>query len=163
SLFFLLLRRPPPSSTLFPYTTLFRSDRSAPSRRRDLPARDRPLALTVRAPRPSGRRGSAAVVLGRITRLVSEGDPRVLQIAIARSEEHTSELQSLTNLVCRLLPDKKNYTIGEFTNKDYPGLVPDGTSVDTLAVPAVLAVFNWPQGHDRYRHVARMVEAMVTN
>src|SRR5947199_3238864 len=55
------------------------------------------------------------------------------------------------------------YTIGEFTNKDYPGLVPEGTSVDTIAVPAVLAVFNWPKGHDRYRRVARMVESMFTN
>jgi len=55
------------------------------------------------------------------------------------------------------------YTIGEFTNKDYPGLVPEGASVDTLAVPAVLAVFNWPKGHDRYRRVARMVESMFTN
>jgi uncharacterized protein len=55
------------------------------------------------------------------------------------------------------------YTIGEFTSKDYPGLVPEGTSVDTLAVPAVLAVFNWPKGHDRYRRVARMVESMFTN
>src|SRR5215475_6697527 len=55
------------------------------------------------------------------------------------------------------------YTIGEFTSKDYPGLVPEGTSVDTIAVPAVLAVFNWPKGHDRYRRVSRMVESMFTN
>ena len=55
------------------------------------------------------------------------------------------------------------YTIGEFNSKDYPGLVPEGASVDTLAVPAVLAVFNWPKGHDRYRRVARMVESMFTN
>src|SRR5262250_261909 len=55
------------------------------------------------------------------------------------------------------------YTIGEFNSKDYPGLVPEGTSVDTIAVPAVLAVFNWPKGHDRYRRVARMVESMFTN
>src|SRR5215471_21439727 len=41
------------------------------------------------------------------------------------------------------------YTIGEFTDKDYPALVPEGGRVDTLAVPAVLAVFNWPKGHDR--------------
>jgi len=55
------------------------------------------------------------------------------------------------------------YTLGEFTSKDYPGLIPEGASVDTLAVPAVLAVFNWPKGHDRYRRVARMVESMFTN
>lgn len=55
------------------------------------------------------------------------------------------------------------YTLGEFTSKEYPTLVPEGTSVDTLAVPAVLAVFNWPKGHDRYRRVQRMVESMFTN
>jgi len=54
------------------------------------------------------------------------------------------------------------YTLGEFTNKDYPTLVPEGTTVDTLAVPAVLAVFNWPKGHDRYRKVERFVQSMFT-
>jgi len=54
------------------------------------------------------------------------------------------------------------YTIGEFTDKDYPSLVPEGGRVDTLAVPAVLAVFNWPKGHDRYRRVARFVESMFS-
>ena len=52
------------------------------------------------------------------------------------------------------------YTLGEFTNKDYPTLVPEGTTVDTLSVPAVLAVFNWPKGHDRYRRVARFTEGL---
>src|SRR5215468_10324341 len=54
------------------------------------------------------------------------------------------------------------YTIGEFTDKDYPALVPQGGRVDTLAVPSVLAVFNWPKGNDRYRRVARFVESMFT-
>src|SRR2546426_7678974 len=73
--FFLMIRRPP-RSTLFPYTTLFRSE--APSR------------VTLVA---DGR--SAAVV-----------DVRVLD-RWGRSEEHTSELQSPCNLVCRLLLEKK--------------------------------------------------------
>lgn len=55
------------------------------------------------------------------------------------------------------------YTIGEFTNKDYPTLVPEGTTVDTIAVPAVLAVFNWQKGQDRYRKVARFTESMFNN
>src|SRR5437016_11345696 len=93
--------RPPPTSTLFPYTTLFRSrvDRSPPSqpshdgcaehytgRRRHHP----------RAPTPSriGR-------LPRGKRALAGRGPN------DRSEEHTSELQSLTNLVCRLLLEKK--------------------------------------------------------
>jgi uncharacterized protein len=54
------------------------------------------------------------------------------------------------------------YTLGEFTNKDYPTLVPEGTTVDTLSVPAVLAVFNWPKGHDRYRRVQRFTEGLFT-
>jgi uncharacterized protein len=54
------------------------------------------------------------------------------------------------------------YTLGEFTNKEYPSLVPDGQSVDTLAVPAVLAVFNWPKGTDRYRRVQKFAESLFT-
>jgi TRAP-type uncharacterized transport system substrate-binding protein len=54
------------------------------------------------------------------------------------------------------------YTLGEFTAQDYPGLVPDGQTVDTIAVPSVLAVYNWPKNTDRYRRVARFVEALYT-
>src|SRR5258706_11815163 len=70
-----MIRRPP-RSTLFPYTTLFRSGRRWPATA---------AATTIK----TGSRGFAAV-------------------AHPRSEEHTSELQSLTNLVCRLLLEKKN-------------------------------------------------------
>jgi TRAP-type uncharacterized transport system substrate-binding protein len=52
------------------------------------------------------------------------------------------------------------YTLGEFTSKDYPNLIPEGQRVDTIAVPAVLAVFNWPKGSDRYRRVERFVEQL---
>src|SRR5438270_4875863 len=89
-----MLRRPP-SSTLFPYTTLFRSrlPRRAPgegaasalSYRRIVAARQ---SAAVRAPRRGGS---------------GEGD----RDAEVRSEEHTSELQSQSNLVCRLLLEKK--------------------------------------------------------
>src|SRR5205823_10375281 len=65
--------RPPPRSTLFPYTTLFRSGAGAPAR-------------CARCPVRRGRPGPAAH---------------------RRSEEHTSELQSLAYLVCRLLLEKK--------------------------------------------------------
>src|SRR5256885_4875444 len=78
-----MIRRPP-RSTLFPYTTLFRS-RSGDARR-----------LQGRA---DGRtRGLVTVVLRR---------PRSLSRSRHRSEEHTSELQSPCNLVCRLLLEKK--------------------------------------------------------
>jgi TRAP-type uncharacterized transport system substrate-binding protein len=55
------------------------------------------------------------------------------------------------------------YTLGEFETKDYPSLVAKGQKVDTIAVPAVLAVFNWPRGSDRYRRIERFVERLFTN
>src|SRR5690349_25019907 len=82
--FFLMIRRPP-RSTLFPYTTLFRSSRATPRRRRPRPGR--------------GRRGSPATASGAAR-------PRG-----RRSEEHTSELQSRRDLVCRLLLEKKKKKI----------------------------------------------------
>ena len=54
------------------------------------------------------------------------------------------------------------YTLGELTSQEYPGLVPAGETVDTIAVPSVLAVFNWPKNTDRYRRVQRFVEALYT-
>jgi TRAP transporter TAXI family solute receptor len=51
------------------------------------------------------------------------------------------------------------YTLGELTNKEYPNLVAEGEPVDTIAVPAVLAVYNWQKGNDRYRRVERFTEA----
>src|SRR3712207_7225209 len=83
SFFFLMIRRPP-RSTLFPYTTLFRSDRGCPSTR------------------PAGPRHSRGCP--RRVRCGSRGPVRP---SILRSEEHTSELQSRQYLVCRLLLEKK--------------------------------------------------------
>src|SRR3712207_7351391 len=90
-----MIRRPP-RSTLFPYTTLFRS---ADARGRRL------VVLLVQRPRlrEQLRRGRE---LGRAAEPRArrvQGRPR------ARSEEHTSELQSRQYLVCRLLLEKKNY------------------------------------------------------
>jgi TRAP-type uncharacterized transport system substrate-binding protein len=55
------------------------------------------------------------------------------------------------------------YALGEFTSQEYPTLVPPGQVIDTIAVPAVLAVFNWQKNTDRYRKVERFVEAFFTN
>ena len=52
------------------------------------------------------------------------------------------------------------YTLGEFTAKDYPQLVGQVEVVDTVAVPTVLAVHNWPKGSDRYNRVARFTERL---
>src|SRR5438046_4015012 len=75
-----MLRRPP-RSTLFPYTTLFRSNIAPPS------------PMKILAGLKFQRRNPAAAPSTAAARM--------------RSEEHTSELQSLTNLVCRLLLEKK--------------------------------------------------------
>src|SRR5439155_23138292 len=89
SFFFFLRLRPPPRSTLFPYTTLFRSSFSegpttwSPARRA-LPC----PSTACRCPRTVSRWPTAP----------------------ARSEEHTSELQSRGHLVCRLLLEKKKLT-----------------------------------------------------
>src|SRR2546430_12081444 len=73
-----MIRRPP-RSTLFPYTTLFRSHRA----------------------------GDGRLLHERIVARHGVGDERRPRPARARSEEHTSELQSQSNLVCRLLLEKK--------------------------------------------------------
>jgi TRAP-type uncharacterized transport system substrate-binding protein len=54
------------------------------------------------------------------------------------------------------------YALGEFTPQEYPTLVPPGSVTDTISVPAVLAVFNWPKNTDRFRKVQRFVEAFFT-
>src|SRR4051794_41401489 len=89
-----MIRRPP-RSTLFPYTTLFRS-RSGRSRRLL-----RRRGSGARGPRTTAPRRRGAVVRG----------PR----APLRSEEHTSELQSPVHLVCRLLLEKKKININTTT------------------------------------------------
>src|SRR5690606_40086325 len=93
SLLFLFCIPRPPRSTLFPYTTLFRSSGSTSS-----PSTD-PSGGTASPPSGSGSVGS--------TRAVQPSHPRTGQCPGARSEEHTSELQSRENLVCRLLLEKK--------------------------------------------------------
>jgi TRAP-type uncharacterized transport system substrate-binding protein len=54
------------------------------------------------------------------------------------------------------------YTVGEFTSEEYPTLVPQGEKIDTIAVPAVLAVYNWPKDTDRYRRVQKFTEALFS-
>lgn len=53
----------------------------------------------------------------------------------------------------------ETYLPSQFSHADYPALVPEGAVVDTLAVGAVMAVYNWAPGSDRYRKVARFVDA----
>src|SRR2546430_13121113 len=96
-----MIRRPP-RSTLFPYTTLFRSD----------PARTTPAGAA------GGQRYGADVIVDLLQQydlpyvaLNPGASFRGLHDSqVVRSEEHTSELQSQSNLVCRLLLEKKKHT-----------------------------------------------------
>src|SRR2546429_10015008 len=92
SLFFFLMIRRPPRSTLFPYTTLFRSisvgvGGQTPSRLNDIDPSD-------------------------LERVQIAGGPSANVLYGTRSEEHTSELQSRLHLVCRLLLEKKKKSLG---------------------------------------------------
>src|SRR5260370_26090185 len=100
-----MIRRPP-RSTLFPYTTLFRSKRAPPRRRERRPRR------AVRTPSREGAR---------------------------RSEEHTSELQSHLNLVCRLLLEKKK------KKKTYKDRALDRSEADCAA-----AIWSWRTTTDTF-------------
>src|SRR5437016_8345174 len=92
----------PPRSTLFPYTTLFRSARGGDRGAVDGVLLDRPVELARFRIEAVDRFGVPDEELAGAAGLDDHGG--------ARSEEHTSELQSLTNLVCRLLLEKKNNT-----------------------------------------------------
>src|SRR5688572_31359192 len=90
-----MIRRPP-RSTLFPYTTLFRSDGKIHSRNLENPLAAVQMGLIYVNPEgPDGNPDPIAAA-------------KDIRDTFGRSEEHTSELQSQSNLVCRLLLEKKN-------------------------------------------------------
>src|SRR3712207_8526880 len=97
-----MIRRPP-RSTLFPYTTLFRSSRASPASR----------------PRCSCRAGRWP------SRSPCGSGPTARGLEVSRSEEHTSELQSRQYLVCRLLLEKKNNQVWLTRDPPPPGDVLD--------------------------------------
>src|SRR2546430_11410877 len=99
-----MIRRPP-RSTLFPYTTLFRSCRTA--RCRDRSANRSRARPDGNCHRPHGYAESRPAF--HLRELLREDQ--------TRSEEHTSELQSQSNLVCRLLLEKKNQIVPPLTRR----------------------------------------------
>src|SRR2546430_8903918 len=100
-----MIRRPP-RSTLFPYTTLFRS---------------------------CSRRSGATPTLG-LTALSSDAGSRELTDEGSRSEEHTSELQSQSNLVCRLLLEKKKQKIRALHSSTTDQYQPSTTTCPALTI-----------------------------
>src|SRR2546430_11288869 len=102
-----MIRRPP-RSTLFPYTTLFRSVRGEGFAGLGRGVVHELVALPFGEP--------FRALLQRAAR----GLPCLARVAGARSEEHTSELQSQSNLVCRLLLEKKNQAYTDYLMKRVP-------------------------------------------
>src|SRR5687767_15762608 len=103
SSFFLMIHRPP-RSTLFPYTTLFRSNEGT--------------VKTISAPKVTTIDNSPARISQGVSLPFSQVSASGVnttfveaRLSLERSEEHTSELQSLAYLVCRLLLEKKKYGI----------------------------------------------------
>src|SRR2546430_3949477 len=103
SFFFLMIRRPP-RSTLFPYTTLFRSPRHVD----DGGGISLAVSALIAAARQSHGSPLPAHGCHQAPQLLWYGVPEDGRLVRGRSEEHTSELQSQSNLVCRLLLEKKN-------------------------------------------------------
>src|SRR5690554_7338054 len=99
--FFFLMIRPPPRSTLFPYTTLFRSG----------------MACSP----PMDLNNKYILMLTQTAKAISHIHNSFPDDCCARSEEHTSELQSRPHLVCRLLLEKKKNKI-QFTLHPYTKL-----------------------------------------
>src|SRR2546430_9993114 len=101
-----MIRRPP-RSTLFPYTTLFRSESSG------LRVRLSKLPITLSSNYLTTKRGHRIYpphdkIGGNSAVVNGDGLQQNQSASSSRSEEHTSELQSQSNLVCRLLLEKKN-------------------------------------------------------
>src|SRR5256885_12164652 len=130
-----MIRRPP-RSTLFPYTTLFRSTALGADggTNRRIPA---PACLQLLIPRQAPRQ-KLALGFGQ---LVIEHRGK-LTVELLRSEEHTSELQSPCNLVCRLLLEKKNkylHTTMNRLSQSFPR-----TTTGTTLITNLLTLVNTP-------------------
>jgi len=133
-----------------------------------------------------GPAGSASSLTGTIVfqRAHVQVEPTLFDNSLALQKLKSGEIAALIRVINRpidffakipansglhLVPVPANkayedyYALGEFTSQEYPTLVPPGQVVDTVAVPAVLAVYNWPKNSDRYRRVQRFVESFFTN
>lgn len=130
--------------------------------------------------------GGAGTITGMVMfqRLGIDIDPIVSDISGGMDQLRKGELDALVRVVQKpvgyvssipansglhLLPIPYSrkftdyYALSEFTSADYPTLVPQGGRIDTIAVPSVLAVYNWPKTTDRYRRVERFVQRLFSN
>jgi uncharacterized protein len=94
----------------------------------------------------SGEIAGSVFIVGRpaaaLAKLPKDPDMRLLPVPYAEALEDNSYLPAV------------------LTSQDYPGLIPEGERVDTIAVGAVLAVYNWPANTDRHRRVSKFVAAL---
>jgi uncharacterized protein len=109
-------------------------------------------------------------VTGDITGGVNElvkGEVDALMRVVQKPVGYLSRIPANLGLHMLSVPYSKQFTdlyaLAEITNADYPNLVAAGERVDTIAVPSVLAVYNWPKNTDRYRRVERFVQRLFAN
>jgi uncharacterized protein len=72
---------------------------------------------------------------------------RFLPISVSQYAQHFAE----------------KYVLGQLTSKDYPKLIAEGETITTVAVPDILAVYNWPKGTDRYQRVEKFITSFFKN
>jgi TRAP-type uncharacterized transport system substrate-binding protein len=109
-------------------------------------------------------------VTGDITGGVDElvkGEVDALMRVVQKPVGYLQRIPANLGLHMLSIPYSKTFTdlyaLAEITNADYPNLVAPGERVDTIAVPSVLAVYNWPKTADRYRRVERFVQRLFAN
>jgi TRAP-type uncharacterized transport system substrate-binding protein len=126
-------------------------------------------------------KGAGPTITGPIVfgRLGIHVEPVFINNAIALEKMKTGEIAAILHLVAKpnnlftsleptpgfhFLPLEFDsrladyYVPAQLTHEDYPNLIAAGASIDTIAVPAVLAVYNWPKGNDRFRRVERFID-----
>jgi TRAP-type uncharacterized transport system substrate-binding protein len=99
---------------------------------------------------------------------LKSGEIDALVRLVSKPIDFFAKIPADANLHLLSIPFSKKfadyYTVSEFTRDQYPNLVPEGQNkVETIAVPAVLAVFNWTKGSERQKRVERFVERMFAN
>jgi TRAP-type uncharacterized transport system substrate-binding protein len=130
-------------------------------------------------------KGAGPTVTGPILfdRLGIHVEPVFINNAIAIEKMKTGEIAAILHLVAKpntlfarlettpgfhFLPLEFDSRLADYyvparlTHEDYPDLIPAGANIDTIAVPAVLAVYNWPKGNDRFRRVERFIDYYFT-
>jgi uncharacterized protein len=99
--------------------------------------------------------------------LLRKGEIDALVRVVQKPVGYVTALPPNSGLHLLSIPYSKKFTdyyaLSDFTNADYPNLVAPGERIDTIAVPSVLAVYNWPKGTDRYRRVERFVQRLFAN